>query len=222
MEQIIQQFQPILAIQRRGSHPQPLEAVEQIHLNAFQTRLGCFVVFRVHPKGQVLALGQTIVALRQLLLKHLRVFVPDIIETVVPVRNQNALLKVFRVRGQIQERELQMNPAVKVIEKITPAFKDGGLVVILRQLVIDVLKLDGFCVIAVGDTAEAVRPHPLIWNGFLRGVGAFLLLLPLAHQCPQLLFFSLCQFDFSFFFGFQEFFAPPGGIGCFGRWPCKN
>ncbi len=89
------------------------------------------------------------------------------IKAVVPVRIQNALLKVFRVRGQIQERELQMNPAVKVIEKITPAFKDGGLVVILRQLVIDVLKLDGFCVIAVGDTADAVRPHPLIWNGFL-------------------------------------------------------
>ncbi len=72
VEQIIQQFQPILAIQRRGSHPQPLEAVEQIHLKCVPDAAWPALVFAVHPKGQVLALGQTIVALRQLLLKHLR------------------------------------------------------------------------------------------------------------------------------------------------------
>lgn len=43
---------------------------------------------------------------------------------------------------KIQERELKADGAVKVVEKIAPAVKDGRLVLVLSQLIVDVLKLD--------------------------------------------------------------------------------
>ena len=41
---------------------------------------------------------------------------------------------------------LEVNRAVEIIEEITPALKDRGLIFVLGELIVDVLKLNGLCV----------------------------------------------------------------------------
>ena len=51
-----------------------------------------------------------------------------------------------------------MNRAVKIIEEITPTIKDCRLIFVLGELIVDVLKLNGLCVVAVRYAADPVRP----------------------------------------------------------------
>ena len=120
---------------------------------------------------------------------------PHVIEPVILIRDDDALLEGFRTGRQVEEGKLKVNGCVKVVQEIAPALKDRGFIIILRQLVVDILKLNGFGVVVVGDTADAVRPHPLIRDRVLRCMRAFLrvLLLAARHQLLQLLLFSPCQ-----------------------------
>ena len=186
------QLQPLPSIQRRGGNPQTFEIVQQINLNALQPWLGRLEVFRLDAVGNELGLGQTVVALGQLVLEHFGVFMPHIVEAIILIRDDNALLEGLRTGGQVEEGQLKVNGCVKVVEEITPAFKDAGLIIVLSQLVVDILKLNGFGVVVIRDAADTVRPHPLIWDGGLRCPRDFLrvLLLAARHQLLQLLLFS--------------------------------
>ena len=42
----------------------------------------------------------------------------------------------------VDKGQLKMNCAVKIIQEITPVFKDGVLIFILCQLIVDVIKTD--------------------------------------------------------------------------------
>ena len=61
----------------------------------------------------------------------------------------------------IDERELELHRAVKIVEKIAPRIENRGLVIILVELIVDILKLDGFGVIGVRHPANTVWEHPL-------------------------------------------------------------
>ena len=63
------------------------------------------------------------------------------------------------IHAQIQERELKADRAVKVVEKVTPAVKNGRFVLVLSQLVVDVLKLNGFGILGIRCLADAVGIH---------------------------------------------------------------
>ena len=186
------QLQPLPSIQRRGRNSQALEIVQQINLNALQPGLSRLEVFRLNAVGNELGLGQTIVALGQLVLEHFGIFMPHIVEPVILIRDDDALLEGFRTGGQVEEGKLKVNGCVKVVEEIAPALENAGLVIVLSQLVVDILKLNGFGVVVIRDAADPVRPHPLIWNGGLRCPRDFLCVLLLAarHQLLQLLLFS--------------------------------
>ena len=69
---------------------------------------------------------------------------------------------------QGSKRQLEMNRAVKIIEEITPPLKDCRLIFVLGELIVDVPKLDGLCVVAVRYAADSVRPHPFIRDTVLR------------------------------------------------------
>lgn len=72
------------------------------------------------------------------------------------------------LRGcQVQKGQLELNGAVEVVEEIAPALEDRCLVLVLRELIVDVLELDGLCVAAACHTADAVRPHPFIGDTVL-------------------------------------------------------
>ena len=64
-----------------------------------------------------------------------------------------------------------MNGAVKEVEEAAPLIEDSGFVLLLCQLVVDVLKLNGFGVVVVGHTTNAIGKHPLERNRLLGSLG---------------------------------------------------
>ena len=179
MEDTMQLVQALPAVQCLGSHAQTLKVVENIGLNAFQTGLGGAEAVRVNAEGQILCFDQAVVALGKLVLQHGGVFLPNAVKIIALGRDVDTPGKAVLRCRKVQKRQLEPNGAVEIIEEIAPRFKNGGLVLILRQLVIDVLELDGLGIVAVCHPADAVRPDPLIGNTVLGGL--FFLI---AAVCP--------------------------------------
>ena len=177
MEHIVQQLKPGSAVQRLGCDAKTLEIVENIHFNALQAWLCRFQSVRFNAESDILAFNQAVVALCQLVTKHLRVFGADGIVGVATQRNGDLRAVGVLVRRHVEKRQLKVDGCVEVVEEITPAVKDGAFVLVLRELIVDVLKLNGLCVVVFCYPANAVREHPLEGNGILRG--SMLRVLPL-------------------------------------------
>lgn len=86
-----------------------------------------------------------------------------------------------------------MDGTVKEVQETAPFLKNGSFVLLLRQLVVDVLKLNGFRVITITDPADAVREHPLKWDRLLCRAGNVIIPLRLFNDRVNLLFLPLCQ-----------------------------
>ena len=201
---------PFFTVQRSGSYTKTLEVIKYIGLNTLQTGLGGFDAVRVDTKGQVFGLDETVVTSGQLILQHCGVFLADTVKGIPLGRDGNGVSKGLLRCRKVQKRQLEMNRAVKIIEEITPPLKDCRLIFVLGELIVDVLKLNGLCVVAVRYAADSVRPHPFIRDTVLRrfsffvravsaGNGRFDLLLIGAGQ----LFLCLYRLH-SFFLGFPE------------------
>ena len=170
---------PFLTVQCSGGYAKTLEVIEYIGLNTLQTGLGGFDAVSVDTKGQVFGLDETVVASGQLILQHRGVFLTDTVKGIPLGRDGNGVGKGLLRCRKVQKRQLEVNRAVEIIEEITPALKDRGLIFILGELIVDVLKLNGLCVVAVRYAADPVRPHPFIgdtvlcrFSFFVRAVGA--------------------------------------------------
>ena len=103
MEHVIHDFQAFFAIQRGCGNSQPFKIVHQVDFNSFQAGFCLFDVRRLNTEGDVFRFHQAVVALGQLILEHFSIFLADIIETVIPVGNNNGLLEVFRSGSQVQK-----------------------------------------------------------------------------------------------------------------------
>ena len=185
--------QPGFAVQDLGGHAQPLEVVQHIGLDALQPGLGGADAVGLDGKGQVLGLDEAVVAPRQLVLQHLRVLHPDGVKVIPLGRDGNAVGEGLLGRRQVQKGQLETDGAVEVVEEITPAFKDGGLVLVLAQLVVDVLELDGLGVAAIRHLADAVRPHPFIGDAVLGGLFLFARAVGAGNRCLDLFSFGAGQ-----------------------------
>ena len=169
VQRLIQDFQPFHPIQGIGGHAQDLEVVQNIRLDALQLRPCHCQIVSLNGKGNVLGLEKPIVSLRQLVVQHLRVFHANIIKSVILRFDLDDLLILPHAAFLVDKGQLEMDAAVKVIEKIAPVFKDGALIVILGQLIVDVVKADGLGIDMVGHSADTVLAHFLIGNGILDG-----------------------------------------------------
>ena len=185
--------QPSFAVQDLGGHAQPLEVVQHIGLDALQPGLGGADAVGLDGKGQVLGLDEAVVAPRQLILQHLRVLHPDGVKVIPLGRDGNAVGEGLLGRRQVQKGQLETDGAVKIVEEIAPAFKDGGLVLVLAELVVDVLELDGLGVAAIRHLADAVRPHPLIGDAVLGGLFLFARAVGAGNRCLDLFSFGAGQ-----------------------------
>ena len=72
-------------------------------------------------------------------MQHGAVLVAQIVKTVRAQGDGNAFGKAVLSGGEIQKRELEADGAVEIVEEIAPRLKDGGLVLILIELMVDVL-----------------------------------------------------------------------------------
>ena len=193
VEHGVHQVQPLLAVQCPGHNAQTAEVVEQVGLHVFQPGLCLFHRLCLDAESQVLGFGQAIVAALQLLAQHLAVLLPDIVKTILPGFDLNPALKALHIRGHIHEGQFKVDGAVEEIQKAAPLLKDGSPVLLLGQLIVDVLELDGFCVIVVADPADAIREHPLKRDRLLRRAGNAIIPLCLFKDGANLLFLPLGQ-----------------------------
>ena len=206
MEHVMHQLQAFLPVQGFGPDAQPAEVVQQVVLHMLEPRLGLPHAVCLNAERQVLCLRQTVISLFQLGLQHLTVFAPDGIKAVFLVRDPDALFKSLRIGRHIQEGQLEMDGAVKEIQKAAPFLENGCLVLILRQLVVDILVMDRLGVIVVGHPADPVREHPLEGDGLLRRARNAVILLRFLDNLPYLFCLTFCepgrQPDFRRFFLF--------------------
>ena len=87
--------------------------------------------------------------------------------------------KGFPQGGQVDKGKLKLDGAVEIIEEVAPAVEDGLLVLVVRELVVDIPELDGFRIMGGRDLTDTVYSDLQVGNAVLRG--HFLLICPL---CP--------------------------------------
>ena len=195
MEHPVHHAQTLHAVQQICRHAQTLEVIENVRFNAFQTGLCGAKRFCFYAKGEILGLNQTVIAARKLTLQHLRVFGADAVKIVAPGGNGHAPGKAVLRCGNIHEGKLKLDGAVKVVEEVAPAVKDGGFILVLVELIVDVLKLNGFGIGIVRHAADAVREHPLKRDAVLRRFVLFILLLGSCDCRFDLLLFGAGEFS---------------------------
>ena len=158
-----------------------------------QPRLGFLHGSSLNAEGNILGLGQTVIALGQLHLQHVAVLGTDGIEVIVPGRDPDALLEAFRIGRHVHEGQFEVDGTVKEVQETAPFLKDGSLILLLCQLVVDILKLNGFGVIVVRHTADAIRKHTLKRDGLLGGAGNAVISSGRLHDFTDLVIFFLGQ-----------------------------
>ena len=167
----VHQPQTLRTVQRLCQNAQPVKVVHQVVLDVLQPRFDLRHAVALDAVGQKLRFRQAVVSLGKLLPQHLAVLGSHIIKAILLVRDADGLLEVCRIGGGIHERQFKVDRAVEKVEKRAPFLKDGGLVLLLRQLIVDILILDGAGVVAGTDTAGAVLKHPLERNALLCRAG---------------------------------------------------
>ena len=171
VEHIMHELQPLDTVQGFCLHPKPVEVIQQVILDVVEPGLDLCHALALHTKGDEFGLGQTIIALGKLLAQHLAVLRTNIIETVLLERNADALFKLGAVRCHVHEGQLKFDAGIEEIQETAPLLENGGLVLLLGKLIIDVLILDGAGVVAGTDPAGAILKHPLHGDGLLGGPG---------------------------------------------------
>ena len=89
----------------------------------------------------------------------------------------NDLVVLAHIALVVDERQLKADTGIEIVEEIAPAFKDGVLILVLCQLVVNVVESDGFGIQMFLHPADTVAPHFQIWNGTLHSQPLFLLAL---------------------------------------------
>ena len=196
IEGLVEDLQPFLAVQWIGRDPQDLEVIQNIGLDPLQTRLGFLIGVRLDGKCDVLGPYKAVVPLGQLGLQHLGVFGAYVIKGIVLGLDPDHLLILRHAALVIDKRELHMDAAVEVVEEIAPALENRALVLVLRQLVIDVIETDRPGISVLLPPAGPVLCHLSVGDGVLGGNLFFLRLLfflfLLFSPSPFFLFLQLC------------------------------
>ena len=177
MKGFVHDLKPFHAVQRVGFHAQHLEIIENIGFDTFQPGL-CFPdALCFNAERDVLRPNQTVIALGKLLFQHLRIFHTHIVKRVVLRLDLDYLVVLAHIALVVDERQLKADTGIEVVEEVAPAFKDGVLILVLCQLVVNVVESDGFGIQMFLHPADTVAPHFQIWNGTLHSQPLFLLAL---------------------------------------------
>ena len=144
VENPMQHVQAFLSVHGAGCYAKHLKIIEYVGFDTGKAGFcGCEIV-RFNGKGNVLALFQSVVAFFKLIFQHIRVLFADRVKSVVLRRDFDSRLCLFLSCALIDERELHRNGSVKVVEKIAPVFKNGGLIICLCKLIVNIFKDKAF------------------------------------------------------------------------------
>ena len=189
----MQQAQSLHPVQGFRLHAQTAEVVEDIRLNALQSGLCGFQAVRLHAEGQVLGLNKPVVAAGKLALQHPGVLGAELVEAVALQGDGDAPGVGIPRGGEVDEGELEADGGIEIVEEVAPAVENGGLVLVLVELVVDILKLHGFRVVIVRHAAHAVGVHPLKGDAVLGGLLSFILTPGSCNRRVNLLSLGSCE-----------------------------
>ena len=79
-----------------------------------------------------------------------------------------------------------MNRTVKKVQETAPFIKDSRFILLLCQLIVNVLKLNGLRVVIIRHTTDSIWEHPLKWDGLLSSLRDSVLQLGTFHNCLNL------------------------------------
>ena len=127
--------QPLPAVQDAGRRAKAAEVVENIVLQMVQSGLCLPHGRRLDAEGQVLRLGQAVVALGELGFQHLAVLGPHVVKAVPFWRDFDISLEVLGVGRGIHEGQLEPHRRIKEVQKAAPFLENSGLVLLQGQLV---------------------------------------------------------------------------------------
>ena len=126
-----------------------MKIIEQVILDVVEPGLDLRHAFALHAKGDEFGLGQTIIALGKLLAQHLGILRTNIIETISLVRDTDAFLKLGAVGCHVHKGQFKFDAGIKEVQKTAPFLKNRGLILLLCQLIVDVLILDGALIVVI-------------------------------------------------------------------------
>ena len=108
---------------------------------------------------------------------------------------------------------LKRSRAVEKVQETAPFLKDGSLIFLLCQLVVDILKLYCLGVIVIPDSTDAILEHSVKGNALLSSSWSAIKFLSLFYDCSYFLLFCSCQslghYDVPFFRFPEQFSLPP-------------
>ena len=134
-------------------------------------------------------------------MQHLGIFCSDTVKVICLWGYEYAFFIFLCICRSIEECELKFDGAVKVVKEIAPTFKDGGLVLVLCNLIIDVAKLQGFGVELIAYMTNTVGKDMTVRDTVLCRLYSFGLIIRPLHRHFDVLFFCPCElygllFDF--------------------------
>ena len=139
----MQHFKAFIACHGAGRHAQELKVVEYVRFDTGKAGFRRAQTVGFNGKGDIFCFDKPVVAFCKLVFEHIPVFAADRVESVVLCRDMDRFLRFAPLRPLIDERELHRNGSVKVVEEVAPVFKNGGLVVCLCKLIVNIFKGDG-------------------------------------------------------------------------------
>ena len=148
---------------------------------------------RLDAEGQVLRLCQAVVAPGKLAFQHLAVLARTLSKASPAGGMRTDFSKLSASVAMFMKDSSKWMELSKKLRKLHPLLEDGRLVLLLGQLVVDVVELDGLGVVVVRHTADAVREHPLERDGLLGGAGSAVIPAGLLDDGPNLFFLRFCQ-----------------------------
>ena len=169
VEDAVHEREAGFAVQRLGLDTELAEVVEDVQLKALKPRLCGLVALGLDAEGQVLALDEAVVATLELVLEHCAVLDAQAVVLVAAQGDDDALAVGLLVGRRVDKAELKAHRGIEVVYGLAPAVEDGVLVLRLRKLVVDVLKLYGLGIEIALHPADTVGEHPLKRYAVLRG-----------------------------------------------------
>ena len=102
-------------------------------------------------------------------------------------------IRILSVGGTVDERKLETDGAVEVIQEVAPPVKNRGFVFIGVQHIVNVVKANSFRIAVVPCSADSIREHPLKRDGVLRGHLSLISILVFCDNGFNLLSFASCE-----------------------------
>ena len=105
----------------------------------------------------------------------------------------DGLLILPHIGMMVDERKLELDRGIKIIEEVTPVLKNRILIILLRQLIVNIHEAHRLGVKMIVYPADAVLCHLPVSDAFLRRDLSFLFLLRRRLFLFHSRFFLLCR-----------------------------